>query len=76
MAMRLSEVTRRLAGMPVTAPYGSWPSPVSTDLITSDAVGLVGGCVDGDDVYWVESHASQKGEHRCGDLAPTGCGPS
>jgi dipeptidyl aminopeptidase/acylaminoacyl peptidase len=61
MAMRLSEVTRRLAGMPVTAPYGSWPSPVSTDLITSDAVSLVGGCVDGDDVYWVESHASQKG---------------
>ncbi len=47
--------------MPLTAPYGSWPSPVSTDLITSDAVGLVGGCVDGDDVYWVESHASQKG---------------
>ena len=47
--------------MPVTAPYGSWLSPVSTDLITSDAVGLVGGSVDGDDVYWVESHASQKG---------------
>lgn len=47
--------------MPVTTPYGSWPSPASTDLITSDAVGLVGGCVDGDDAYWVESRASQKG---------------
>jgi dipeptidyl aminopeptidase/acylaminoacyl peptidase len=47
--------------MPVTAPYGSWPSPVTTDLITGDAVGLVGGCVDGDDAYWVESHASQQG---------------
>jgi dipeptidyl aminopeptidase/acylaminoacyl peptidase len=47
--------------MPVTAPYGSWPSPVTTDLITSDAIGLEGGALDGDDVYWVESHASQKG---------------
>lgn len=47
--------------MPVTASYGSWSSPVSTALITSDAVGLVGGCVDGEDVYWVESHASQQG---------------
>src|SRR5665647_320940 len=47
--------------MPLNAPYGSWPSPVSTDLITSDSVGLIGGCIDGDDVYWVESHASQKG---------------
>ncbi|HSN12958.1 MAG TPA: prolyl oligopeptidase family serine peptidase [Propionibacteriaceae bacterium] len=47
--------------MPVTLPYGSWPSPVSTDLITSATVGLEGGCVDGDDVYWVESHASQRG---------------
>lgn len=47
--------------MTTTAPYGSWPSPVTPELITSASVGLVGGCVDGEDVYWVESHASQKG---------------
>jgi dipeptidyl aminopeptidase/acylaminoacyl peptidase len=47
--------------MPATSAYGSWSSPVSTGLITSDAVGLEGGCLDGDDVYWVESHASQRG---------------
>ena len=47
--------------MPITTPHGSWTSPVTTDLITSDAVGLVGGCIDGVDVYWVESRASQKG---------------
>ncbi|HET7723584.1 MAG TPA: prolyl oligopeptidase family serine peptidase [Propionibacteriaceae bacterium] len=47
--------------MTETLPYGSWPSPVSTDLITSASVGLEGGCIDGDDVYWVESHASQRG---------------
>ena len=58
--------------MPVTAPYGSWSSPVSTEVITSDAVGLVGGCIDGDDVYWVESHASQKGRASLWRLGPDG----
>ncbi len=58
--------------MPVTLPYGSWPSPVSTDLITSASVGLEGGCVDGDDVYWVESHASQRGRASLWRLSPDG----
>lgn len=47
--------------MAITAPYGSWTSPISVDDITGASVGLVGGTVDGDDVYWVESHASQGG---------------
>ena len=59
--------------MPVTLPYGSWPSPVSTDLITSATVGLEGGCVDGDDVYWVESHASQRGRASLWRLGADGC---
>jgi dipeptidyl aminopeptidase/acylaminoacyl peptidase len=58
--------------MPVTLPYGSWPSPVSTDLITSATVGLEGGVVDGEDVYWVESHASQGGRASLWRLAPDG----
>jgi len=58
--------------MTVTTPYGSWPSPVSTDLITSSTVGLVGGCVDGDDVYWVESHPSQGGRASLWRLAADG----
>ncbi|MBI4898900.1 MAG: S9 family peptidase [Actinobacteria bacterium] len=58
--------------MPVTLPYGSWPSPVSTDLITSATVGLEGGVVDGDDVYWVESHASQGGRASLWRLGPDG----
>lgn len=47
--------------MPAVAPYGSWPSPISTELITADAIGLVGGCVDDESVYWVESRATQRG---------------
>ena len=58
--------------MPVTASYGSWPSPVTTDLITSATVGLAGGAIDGEDVYWVESHASQKGRASLWRLGPEG----
>ncbi len=55
-----------------TAPYGSWPSPVTTDLITGATVGLVGGMVDGDDIWWVESHASQRGRASLWRQTPDG----
>lgn len=58
--------------MPVPAPYGSWPSDVTPALVTSSTVGLVGGCVDGDDVYWVESHASQGGRASLWRQSPDG----
>ena len=47
--------------MPVTAPYGSWKSPITTDLIVSGAVGLGQIALDGDDVYWVEMRPSEGG---------------
>ena len=40
--------------MPTTAPYGSWESPITTDLIVQDSVSLGSIQIDGDDVYWVE----------------------
>ena len=40
--------------MPITAPYGSWESPITTDLIVQDSVSLGSIQIDGDDVYWVE----------------------
>ena len=40
--------------MPTTAPYGSWKSPITPDLIVQDSVGLGPVQLDGDDVYWVE----------------------
>ena len=47
--------------MPVTAPYGSWKSPITTGLIVSGAVGLGQIALDGDDVYWVEMRPSEGG---------------
>ena len=44
-----------------TAPYGSWASPITADLITGQAVGLSGLTVDGGDIYWLESRPAEAG---------------
>ncbi len=58
--------------MVTISPYGSWASPISVDDITGATVGLVGGAIDGGDVYWAESHASQKGRASVWRLTPDG----
>ena len=40
--------------MPTTEPYGSWKSPITTDLIVEDSVSLGSMQLDGEDLYWVE----------------------
>ena len=40
--------------MPTIAPYGSWKSPITPDLIAQDSVGLGPVQLGGDDIYWVE----------------------
>jgi hypothetical protein len=44
-----------------TAPYGSWKSPISSDLIVAQSIGLSEVRIDGGDVYWVESRPQEKG---------------
>src|SRR5258706_12373089 len=43
------------------APFGSWKSPVTTDLIVADSVNLKEVQLDGDDVYWLEQRPSDAG---------------
>ncbi|SFK38640.1 S9 family peptidase [Methylocapsa palsarum] len=45
----------------VVAPYGSWASPVSVELMTSAAIGLSSLSVDGDALYWLESRPAENG---------------
>jgi dipeptidyl aminopeptidase/acylaminoacyl peptidase len=44
-----------------TAPYGSWVSPITSDLLTTASVGLIAPVLDGADLYWLERHADQGG---------------
>src|SRR3569623_876809 len=58
--------------MPV-APYGSWASPITSDLVTADAVRLEQVMLAGSDIYWTESHPEKKGRYlvyreRAGDV--------
>jgi hypothetical protein len=55
------------------APYGSWKSPISADLIASAVLGLGQIVLDGNDVYWLEMRPHEGGRsvivRRCRDGA-------
>jgi dipeptidyl aminopeptidase/acylaminoacyl peptidase len=44
-----------------TAPYGSWKSPITSDLIVKESIGLGQVKMDGDDLYWIEMRPSEGG---------------
>src|SRR5947209_15574389 len=44
-----------------TVPYGSWKSPITSDLIVREAVGLGQTAIDGEDIYWTELRPSEGG---------------
>lgn len=57
---------------PEVAPYGSWKSPISSDLIVEGAVGLKGAALDGGDAYWLESRPEEGGRGVIVRRAPDG----
>jgi dienelactone hydrolase len=46
---------------PKTAPYGSWKSPITSDLIVAQATMLSDVRRDGDDIYWLEGRPQEQG---------------
>ncbi|HNS38625.1 MAG TPA: S9 family peptidase [Promineifilum sp.] len=66
---------------PVVAPYGSWKSPITTDLLLAGGtVNLSQPWIDGDAVYWIEGRPSEGGRNvvvrlangRTEDVTPAG----
>lgn len=62
-----------------TAPYGSWKSPITADLMVEGTVGLGGLTWDGDNIYWIEGRPSEAGrsvivrltpDHQLNDVTP------
>src|ERR1700722_12392656 len=49
--------------MTETLPYGAWRSPITSDLIVAETVGLGPPMVDGGDIYWTESRPSDGGRN-------------
>lgn len=47
--------------MPTTAPYGSWKSPITSELIVSKNISLGSAFFAGEDIYWIEARPSEGG---------------
>ncbi len=45
------------------APYGSWQSPITSDMIVSATVGLGQIALDGEDTYWIELRPAEGGRN-------------
>ena len=44
-----------------TAPYGTWESPVTTDLLVSQSIGLASAIRRSEGLYWLESRPTEGG---------------
>jgi dipeptidyl aminopeptidase/acylaminoacyl peptidase len=56
--------------MTSTAPYGSWKSPITSDLIVAGSIRLGEICLEGDTVYWSEGRPTEGGRSvvvKCAD---------
>ncbi len=54
------------------APYGSWKSPITTDLIVSETIGLAQLILDGQNIYWIEMRPSEGGRSVIVQRTPEG----
>jgi dipeptidyl aminopeptidase/acylaminoacyl peptidase len=55
-----------------TLPYGAWRSPITSDLVVAETIGLGGVLVDGDDIYWTESRPGEGGRNVLVRRTPAG----
>ncbi|MBV9107155.1 MAG: S9 family peptidase, partial [Verrucomicrobia bacterium] len=51
----------RLISDVTVAPFGSWRSPIDSDLVATGTIKLVDVLVDGEDIYWIESRPKEGG---------------
>ena len=45
------------------APYGTWKSPITSDLIVAETIRLGGVSFDGADIYWLEGRPTEGGRN-------------
>ncbi len=45
------------------APYGSWKSPITSDLIVSETIKFEQVVLDGSDIYWIERRPAESGRY-------------
>jgi dipeptidyl aminopeptidase/acylaminoacyl peptidase len=60
------------ADEPRHAPFGSWRSPISADMLVQGAVRFGDTSIDGDTVYWVEGRPQEEGRYVIVSRRPNG----
>jgi dipeptidyl aminopeptidase/acylaminoacyl peptidase len=53
-------------------PYGSWRSPITTDLVISNSIRIEEIICDGEDIYWLEVRPNQSGRQVIVRYTPDG----
>ena len=48
---------------PKTAPFGSWKSPITSELIVAQSVSLTDVRLDGGNIYWLEGRPQEQGRN-------------
>ncbi len=54
----------------ITAPYGSWKSPITAELMTVQTISLGQVAIDGQGIYWLEGRPLEGGRNALVYLAP------
>lgn len=57
---------------PRVAPYGSWRSPITSDLVSSGTIRLEQTIIDGEDIYWIEMRPAEGGRYVVVRWSPEG----
>jgi dipeptidyl aminopeptidase/acylaminoacyl peptidase len=63
---------RDAGAAPIVAPYGSWRSPITTQMLVQGAVRFGDISLDGDIPYWVEVRPEEQGRYAIVRRAPDG----
>src|SRR5262245_33429377 len=56
----------------VASPYGSWASPITSDLVVAEAIRLDQVALYGDTIYWTESQPQKQGRSFIYRATPNG----
>src|SRR5215213_7449988 len=58
-----ADLSANEAAKPIVAPYGSWRSPISAQLLVQGAVRFGDVAVDRETLYWVEGRPEEQGRY-------------
>src|SRR4051794_2593925 len=67
-----AQISDAAARKPTIAPYGSWRSPISAQMLVQGAIRFGDVTLDGDTLYWVEGRPEEQGRYAIVRRTPDG----